>query len=242
MQKITKPQKALRHHLFFALFAMLMAGLALAGPKEDTKAAYERKDYKLVVKIVNPLAIEGEAWAQNWLAGAYIFGQGVVQDLPEAAKWYRLAAEQGDAAAQNNLAFMYDTGKGVKQDYAEAAKWYQLAAQQGSASAQSNLGVMYANGQGVVQDHAEAAKWYRLAAEQGDAAAQMNLGYQYSKGQGVVQDHVKAYSWYHLSTANGFTGAVKNRDILAKKMTPQQIADAQKLARDCQARQFKGCY
>ena len=101
MQKITKPQKALRHHLFFALFAMLMAGLAWAGPKEDTKAAYVRKDYKLVVKIVNPLAIEGEAWAQRGLADAYILGQGVVQDYAEAAKWYKLAAEQGDVSAQN---------------------------------------------------------------------------------------------------------------------------------------------
>jgi hypothetical protein len=205
MQKITAPQKALIQRLFLTLFTMLMAGVAWAGPKEDTKAAYERKDYKLVVKIVNPLAIEGEAWAQIWLADAYIFGQGVVQDYAEAAKWYRLAAEQGNASAQNSLAFMYDTGKGVKKDNVEAVKWYRLAAEQGDASAQSNLGTMYAN------------------------------------GHGVVQDYVKAYSWYHLSTVNGDTSAVKNRDYVAKRMTAQQIADAQKLARDCQARQFKEC-
>ena len=131
MQKITKPQKALRHHLFFALFAMLMAGLAWAGPKEDTKAAYERKDYKSVVKIVNPLAIEGEAWAQNWLAGAYIFGQGVVQDHAEAAKWYRLAAEQGDAAAQMNLGYQYSKGQGVVQDHVKAYSWYHLSTANG---------------------------------------------------------------------------------------------------------------
>jgi hypothetical protein len=34
---------------------------------------------------------------------------------------------------------------------------------------------------------------------------------------------------------------VVHRDIVAKRMTPQQIADAQKLARDCLARNFKGC-
>jgi TPR repeat protein len=205
MQKITTPQKAFMQSLFLILVTMLMASVTLAGPKEDTKAAYERKDYKLVVKIVNPLAIEGEVWAQNWLADAYLLGQGVAQDYAEAAKWYRLAAEQGDASAQNSLAFMYDTGKGVKKDYAEAAKWYRLAAQQGNSSAQSNLGAMYAN------------------------------------GQGVAQDYVKAHSWYQLSTLNGSTGAVKNRDIVAKQMTPQQIVDAQKLAQDCQARQFKEC-
>ncbi len=35
--------------------------------------------------------------------------------------------------------------------------------------------------------------------------------------------------------------AAKNRDDLAAKMTPAQIAEAQKLARECQARKFKGC-
>ena len=169
MQKVTTPQRVFMQRLFLILVTMLMASVTLAGPKEDTKAAYERKDYKLVVKIVNPLAIEGEVWAQNWLADAYLLGQGVAQD------------------------------------YAEAAKWYRLAAQQGNSSAQSNLGAMYAN------------------------------------GQGVVQDYVKAHSWYQLSTLNGSTGAVKNRDIVAKQMTPQQIVDAQKLAQDCQARQFKEC-
>jgi TPR repeat protein len=205
MQKITTPQRALIQRHFLALFALLVAGLAWAGPEDDALAASLGKDYAAVLKIVKPPAIKGEAWAQSWLADAYRMGRGVVLDDAEAVKWYRLAAQQGEV------------------------------------SAQSNLGVLYDNGQGVAQDYAEAGNWYRLAAQQGYAPAQNNLGLMYEKGRGVVQDYVKAHSWFNLGAAKGYAEAAKNRDIVAKRMTPQQIADAQKLARDCQARQFKGC-
>jgi TPR repeat protein len=130
----------------------------------------------------------------------------------------------------------------VVQDYAEAVKWYRLAAAQGHAAAQSNLGTMYVNGQGVVQDYAEAVKWYRLAAAQGHAAAQSNLGTMYVNGQGVVQDYVRAHMWFNLGAVSGKAEkATSNRDSLAAKMTPAQIAEAQKIARECQARSFKDC-
>ena len=91
---------------------------------------------------------------------------------------------------------------------------------------------MYANGQGVPQDYAAAVSWYRKAAEQGYAAAQFNLGVMYDKGQGVPQDYVQAHKWWNLAAANGDADAIKSRDIVAKKMTPAQIAEVQKLARE----------
>ena len=136
---------------------------------------------------------------------------------------------------------MYENGRGVVQDYAEATKWYKLAAAQGNARAQSNLGVMYESGKGVVQDYAEAAKWYKLAAAQGFALAQSNLGSMYGNGRGVVQDYVRAHMWFNLAAVSGNKDAIKNRDVAAGVMTPQQIGEAQKLARECQARQFKNC-
>ncbi len=52
-------------------------------------------------------------------------------------------------------------------------------------------------------------------------------------------------SWGFNSGGGAVSGkseyAAKNRDDLAAKMTPAQIAEAQKLARECQARKFKGC-
>ena len=105
-------------------------------------------------------------------------------------------------------------------------------AQKGDASAQFNLGVMYAEGQGVPQDYVQAVKWYRLAADQGDASAYSGLGYMYEFGQGVPQDYVQAHKWYNLAAAQGHAYGAKNRDLVAKQMTPQQIAQAQELARN----------
>ena len=100
---------------------------------------------------------------------------------------------------------------------------------------------MYGLGQGVVQDYAAAIKWYRLAATQGEADAQSNLGGMYLQGQGVAQDYVRAHMWFNLAAANGNAGAIKYRDILAARMPPQQMVQAQQMARDCQTRKFKGC-
>ena len=99
------------------------------------------------------------------------------------------------------------------------------------------MGILYGHGEGVPQDYAEAVKWYRKAAEQGDATAQFNLGTDYAKGQGVPQDYVLAHMWLNLAAAQGTEGAVKNRDIVAKKMTTDQLAEAQRLARDWQPKQ-----
>ena len=84
------------------------------------------------------------------------------------------------------------------------------------------------------QNYAEALKWYRLAADQGDAGAQNNLGVMYANGQGVPQDYVRAHMWFNLSAAQGNQDAARNRDNIAKLMTPAQIAEAQKLAREWQ--------
>jgi TPR repeat protein len=131
---------------------------------------------------------------------------------------------------------MYLHGQGVPQDYAEAVRWFRKAAEQGLASAQSNLGAMYHEGQGVVQDYAEAIRWFREAAEQGDAAAQFNLGNMYHDGKGVPQDYVQAHMWVNLAASRSSGDDQKKyataRDFLAGKMTAQQIAEAQRLARD----------
>jgi TPR repeat protein len=134
---------------------------------------------------------------------------------------------------------MYASGQGVPRDYVEAAKWYRLAADQGDALAETNLGLMYNFGDGVPQDYAEAVKWYRLGANHGDALAQTDLGLMYAEGQGVAQDFVQAEEWFTLAAsripatekeARAF--AIKNRDALAAKMTPGQLAKAAKLAQE----------
>ena len=100
---------------------------------------------------------------------------------------------------------------------------------------------MYANGQGVVQDYAEAVRWYKMAAAQGDVNAQYNLGVMYAAGRGVLQNNVQAHMWFNIAAVKGDKDAVKNRDIFANKMTAEQIGQAQRLAKECQARNYKNC-
>ncbi len=122
-------------------------------------------------------------------------------------------------------------------DYATTLRLFQPLAERGDAAAQYGLGVMYRNGQGVPQDDAEAVKWYRLAAEQDFAGAQASLGGMYSQGHGVPPDVVLSYMWLNLAASRFPPGkdrdkAVEGRDALAKRMTPAQIAEAQRLARE----------
>ncbi len=117
-------------------------------------------------------------------------------------------------------------------DYATALKEWRSLAELGRADAQYNLGVLYDNGEGVPEDYKEAVRWYRLAADQGYAKAQSNLGLMYEYGEGVAQDDVQAHLWANLAAAQGNEEARKAVDILAEKMTPAQIADAQRLARE----------
>ena len=62
--------------------------------------------------------------------------------------------------------------------------------------------------------------------------AQNNLGVMYTNGEGVQQDYVRAHMWFNLSAMRGEQRAAKNKDNIAKRMTPAQIAEAQKLARE----------
>ena len=134
---------------------------------------------------------------------------------------------------------MHTNGEGVPQNYAEAAIWFRLAAEQGHAWAQTTLGVMYLNGRGVPQDDVEAVTWWRKAAEQGHAWALATLGASYDTGRGVPQDNVEAHTWLNLA-ASRLTGeqreeVVTARDRVAERMTPADLSEAQRRAREWNA-------
>ena len=136
---------------------------------------------------------------------------------------------------------MYERGYGVPQDDKEAVNWYRLAAEQGNAAAQYNLGLLYEKGKGVPQDDKEAVRLYRLAAEQGDADAQGNLGVMYVFGKGVIKDFVYAHMWGNIALMNGNERGASVRGHVAEKMTSSQIEEAQRLARECVKKNYKGC-
>jgi TPR repeat protein len=183
------------------------------------------------------------------------------KDYVSALHWFRNAAEQLHLAANLELGDIYQRGEVVPADHAESAHYYyraadiavacgpeewdpdlvisaiQQGADRGHACAQSLLGAMYAVGaiSETPQDYVEAVRWYRKAAEQGNAEAQFSLARAYFNGQGVPQDYVAAHMWSNLAAAQP-TGVLQKqssafRNEAAAKMTPQQIAEAQRLAR-----------
>ena len=203
------------------------------------------QDYAKAREWFEKAAAQGHAGAQFALGAIYDRGQGVPKDYVTARKWFEQSAAQGDAGAQGALGRLYESGSGVPQNYLQAAKWYEQAAVQGNMWAQFDLGWLYANGQGVPQDVVQAAKWVEKSAAQGYAKAQHFLGLMYALGAGVPQDYVRAYMWSNVAAAHLMgtlqPQAVEYRDKVARRMTPVQIAEAQRLVQECQAQQFKGC-
>jgi hypothetical protein len=152
----------------------------------------------------------------------------------------RAEAESGDPSAQFKMGVSYEYGEGVPQDYAQAAVWYRKAAEQGRAPseapvlAQFALAVLYERGQGVPQNYAQAASWYRKAADRDHRGAQAALSVLHAAGQGVPQDLVAAHMWLNIAASRSsgaeHTRFAEARDALAARMTPEQIAEAQRHA------------
>jgi hypothetical protein len=226
-REVTDRWTSMRRELLGVIAVALLAVGFLGGVyrKPIEKAAV---DLAVALRIVQP-AMTTEAAEAAYQKGNY----------QQALRIARPLAEQGDARAQFVLGRILSRGRGAPLDETEAARWFRRAADQGSAAAQFSLGNMYDEGRGVPQDYAEAAKWYRAAAEQGDPQAEYNLGLAYAKGEGVPQDNISAHAWFNIaasrfpaSDAGGRNLAVSNREAVAKQMTPEEIAQAQRRSRE----------
>ena len=126
-------------------------------------------------------------------------------------------------------------------DFSTAMRIFRLFAEQGDQEEQHNLGSMYLWGQGIAQDYKEAIRWKRMSAEQGNPSAQSNLGFMYLAGTAVAQDNVYAHMWWSIAASSGETTAATNRDKVVEEMTKDQIAEAQRLARECVKKDYKDC-
>ncbi len=122
----------------------------------------------------------------------------------------------------------------AKQVAALAAPIQQLhkQAEKGDAEAQFNLGLLYDRGREVPKDKSEALRWYRLAADKGFAPAQHSLGKLLAGGgQGVASDKSQGYMWLVLSAGQGDEEAARQSEILSKQLTPAEVTNAKKLAK-----------
>ena len=135
-------------------------------------------------------------------------------------------------------------------DYKTALNELKPLAEQGDARAQATLGNMYFWAKGVTQDYKEAEKWNRLAAENGSSKGQFNLGWSYRFGSGVSKNLTLSHMWLNVAVSNqgnifiddpNVGTAALTRNIIEKKMTPEQIAKARELARECIKKNYKDC-
>jgi tetratricopeptide (TPR) repeat protein len=229
----------MRHVVVLLLVGLCLPSLVFADDSLGAgMAAYHAGNYEEAFRIFTIYAEQGDAAAQYKLGVMYEIGEGVPENDAEAVQWYRKAAEQGSVEAKARLGAFYLLGRAVEHDPNKALRWIGEAAEQGHAGAQSLLGFLYQEGVIVPLDVAEAVAWYRKAAEQGYLPAQFKLGWLYFSGEGVPTDFVEAHRWLSLVVATdpelripGFDeNAVAFRNRIEERMTPEQIAEAQRLA------------
>ena len=102
-------------------------------------------------------------------------------------------------------------------DYAIAVQLFRPLAKEGNVAARKALA--------IIND-------YCLVADKGNGLAQFSLGLIYERGLGMPQDYVRAHMWFSLAAAQGTKGAAEWRERLAARMSPAQIMEAQRLARE----------
>jgi len=134
------------------LVVMMTTVAASAGTLEKAEAAYWRGDYALALRLMQPIADQGDIQAQYLIGFMYEKGQGVAQDYSEAAKWYILASEGGHSYAQNNLGVFYKYGRGIAKDLVQAYKWFDLAASGSLEAEEANRDRAVANKESIAAD------------------------------------------------------------------------------------------
>lgn len=121
----------------------------------------------------------------------------------------------------------------ASRDYAQAVEWWQKAAKKGHPRAQNGLGVLYRDGDLGEPDLPQAAYWFHRSAENGYVYAMYSLALLYRDGKGVPRDDIEAHKWFNLASALNFDPKAQfQRDLIAQRMSPEAVAEAQRRAQE----------
>tara|TARA_B100000686_G_scaffold57111_1_gene61320 strand:- start:11067 stop:11690 length:624 start_codon:yes stop_codon:yes gene_type:complete len=165
-----------------------------------------------------------------WSEGNYVLAHDLLQPL----------SVEGNAVAQYIMALMYFRGKVVIKDYKKSIKLMNLSAKQGYFLAEHKLGSIYFGSLLGRPDYKKAFKWFRLASRQGYAPSQYFLATLYENGDGIKKDYIKAHMWFSLASKKNII-AKDERDRITKKLSPSQLNDSLKMARECEKKKYKNC-
>lgn len=225
-----------------ATFAFFAAQSAIADTRADP---CDGPSNRRPVAELLPLAEAGDAEAQYRLGYKYRFGEGAKMDSRRAAKWMRRAADQGHVAATGTLGVMHLQGSDVPKDIDKGLRLMRRAASKGCVCTQAGLGFNFMMGYfGVSQDLAEAEKWLRMAAEAEYYGPQRWLAEMHSGRFGSEADLVKSLRWAIIAKefdpdASGLNLIGELRDKILPKMSPEEIAEAERRAQAWLARHGK---
>ena len=138
------------------------------------------------------------------------------------------AAEAGDAGAQYRLgeALLQQPGH-TPETSKKAMRWLREAAENGNTEAMIVLGRLSRTGVGILQNFGESAKWLQIAAIRGNPEGMLEFGRLYRDGVGVDKDPVLAYVWFNRASAARNLDAVRERELIARTLTPEQLSEAQ---------------
>ncbi|MEA2882005.1 MAG: uncharacterized protein QOH32_1261 [Bradyrhizobium sp.] len=90
-------------------------------------------------------------------------------------------------------------------------------------------------------DYLPAIRLFRPLAEQGNARAQTVLGVMFRKGEGVPKSAVRARMWFGLAAKRGDVGAKAGLREVSRRLTRQEISQADAMANACEASNYRQC-
>lgn len=140
----------------------------------------------------------------------------------------RKAAEGGDPVAQFRLgeALLQDSSRSPESSQ-QAYSWLQKAAENGNTDAMIVLGRLSRTGVGILQNFGQASKWIQTAAERGSSEGMLEMGRLYRDGIGVEKSLIMAYVWFNRASAARNLDAVRERESIARILTPDELKEAQ---------------
>lgn len=221
---------------------MYAQGIFVEADKATAQEWYE-KSLRAMLMVED---IKENTYLEYRIGKMYQYGLGTGENLPEAAKWFGMAASKEHKYALYSLGMLYLHGKGVEQDEGKACQLFQRSHKKGNPYASFELGKLYeaGSGTGTERNTDLAEKCYRVAflgflnleKKSRDDTLWYRIGTMYLQGVGNEADEKEAEKYLRKSVNYGNTHAAYQ---LAKlyicqeseklKRNPEEIPDYEKI-------------
>ena len=227
--------------LFCALLAMLTTvQICQAEPirsadiaeLNDGILAFATHEHTEAIRLLRPLAENGQPLAQLLLGRIYVHSNSVTRDCGSGVSWLIRASDLGNAEAAFELADLYKRGHCVAPNESIALNWYIKAAEEGYPAAPNAVAEIYLGSDKLAPDYPASLRWFLRAVRLFDKSACFHIGTIYAQGRGVPTDYKEAYKWFELSLlltpyyGDEWDRALTARDRVREQLMPAQVAEA----------------